>query len=29
LGDDPTDPRYIETVPGQGYRFVGSVEAAT
>jgi DNA-binding response OmpR family regulator len=29
LGDDPSDPRYVETVPGQGYRFVASVEAAT
>jgi len=28
LGDDPSDPRYIETVPGEGYRFVGLVEAA-
>jgi DNA-binding response OmpR family regulator len=28
LGDDHTEPRFIETVPGQGYRFVGSVEAA-
>jgi DNA-binding response OmpR family regulator len=28
LGDDPAQPRFIETVPGQGYRFVGSVEAA-
>lgn len=28
LGDDPTRPRYIETVPGQGYHFVGSVEVA-
>jgi DNA-binding response OmpR family regulator len=27
LEDDPTDPRYIETVPGQGYRFVAFVEA--
>jgi DNA-binding response OmpR family regulator len=27
LDDDPTQPRYIETVPGQGYRFVGHVEA--
>ena len=27
LGDDPAEPRYIETVPGQGYRFVGTVEA--
>ena len=29
LGDDPAEPRYIETVPGQGYRFVGGVEAAS
>jgi DNA-binding response OmpR family regulator len=28
LGDDVMQPRYIETVPGQGYRFVGSVEAS-
>lgn len=28
LGDDATDPDYIETVPGQGYRFVGLVESA-
>lgn len=28
LGDDPARPRYIETVPGQGYRFVGLVEVA-
>jgi len=28
LGDDPSEPRFIETVPGQGYRFVGSVEVA-
>jgi DNA-binding response OmpR family regulator len=27
LNDDPNDPRYIETVPGQGYRFVALVEA--
>jgi DNA-binding response OmpR family regulator len=27
LDDDASDPRYIETVPGQGYRFVGHVEA--
>ncbi len=26
LGDDPANPQYIETTPGQGYRFVGSVE---
>ncbi len=29
LGDSPTDPQYIETVTGQGYRFVGFVEAAS
>jgi DNA-binding response OmpR family regulator len=29
LGDDPADPQYIETVPGQGYRFVGMVASAT
>jgi DNA-binding response OmpR family regulator len=27
LDDDPAHPQYIETVPGQGYRFVGHVEA--
>ena len=27
LGDDPAEPRYIETISGQGYRFVGTVEA--
>jgi DNA-binding response OmpR family regulator len=26
LDDDPAEPRYIETVPRQGYRFVGDVE---
>ncbi|MBI5929333.1 MAG: response regulator transcription factor [Chloroflexi bacterium] len=26
--DDPADPQFIETVPGQGYRFIGTVEAA-
>jgi DNA-binding response OmpR family regulator len=25
LQDDPADPRYIETMPGQGYRFIGGV----
>ena len=28
LGDDPTSPTYIETVPSQGYRFIARVEAA-
>jgi DNA-binding response OmpR family regulator len=27
LEDDPADPRYIETIPGQGYRFIASVKA--
>jgi DNA-binding response OmpR family regulator len=27
LDDDPGNPRYIETVHGEGYRFVGRVEA--
>lgn len=27
LGDDPAQPRYIESRPGQGYQFVGTVEA--
>jgi DNA-binding response OmpR family regulator len=27
LDDDPSQPCYIETIPGQGYRFVGKVEA--
>jgi DNA-binding response OmpR family regulator len=26
LQDDPTQPTYIETVPGQGYRYVAPVE---
>jgi DNA-binding response OmpR family regulator len=26
LGDDPKNPRFIATMPGQGYCFVGSVE---
>ena len=29
LRDDPAEPQYIETVPGQGYRFVGPVEVAS
>jgi DNA-binding response OmpR family regulator len=29
LGDDPANPQYIETVSGQGYRFVGIVKGAT
>ncbi len=28
LNDSAEDPRYIETVPGRGYRFIGSIEAA-
>ena len=27
LGDDASHPHYIETVPGQGYRFIGLVES--
>ena len=26
LSDDPSNPQYIETIPGQGYRFIGKVE---
>jgi len=25
LGDDPAEPRYIETIPGEGYRFIAAV----
>jgi DNA-binding response OmpR family regulator len=27
LGDDASEPRYIETIPGQGYRFAADVES--
>jgi DNA-binding response OmpR family regulator len=27
LNDDPVEPTFIETVPGQGYRFIGSVRS--
>jgi DNA-binding response OmpR family regulator len=27
IGDDPSDPQYIETVPGMGYRFIRAVTA--
>jgi DNA-binding response OmpR family regulator len=27
LGDDANNPRFIETMPGHGYRFIGRVEA--
>jgi len=27
LGDDPEKPRFIETLPGEGYRFAGQVRA--
>jgi Tol biopolymer transport system component/DNA-binding winged helix-turn-helix (wHTH) protein len=29
IGDDPRQPRYIETIPTVGYRFLASVEEAT
>src|SRR5262245_34421676 len=28
LNDDPDAPRYIETVPRKGYRFIGKIESA-
>ena len=28
LGDDAGEPRYIETIPRRGYRFIGRVEAS-
>jgi len=27
LGDDPAEPRYIETLPGEGYRYIATVRA--
>ena len=29
LGDDPTEPRFIETLRGRGYRFIGDVHFVT
>ena len=29
LQDDADEPRYIETVPGQGYMFVGQMEVVS
>ncbi len=28
LDDNPSDPQYIETIPGQGYRFIAVVEVS-
>jgi DNA-binding response OmpR family regulator len=28
LDDNPADPQYIETIPGQGYRFIAAVEVS-
>jgi DNA-binding response OmpR family regulator len=28
LDDDPSDPQFIDTIPGQGYRFAADVEGA-
>ena len=29
LGDSATEPKYIETVPGRGYRFIANLESAS
>jgi DNA-binding winged helix-turn-helix (wHTH) protein/tetratricopeptide (TPR) repeat protein len=29
LGDDPDEPRYIQTIPRKGYRFIGSIDNPT
>ncbi len=29
LGDDPAHPQFIETLPGEGYRFIGSVTSVS
>ena len=29
LGDDPASPRYVQTVPRRGYRFIASVQVST
>lgn len=29
LQDDPIEPQFIETIPGQGYRFIGVVKASS
>ncbi len=26
LGDDPAEPRFIETIPGEGYRFIAEIQ---
>jgi DNA-binding winged helix-turn-helix (wHTH) protein len=27
LGDDPSNPRFVVTLPRRGYQFIGSVKA--